>query len=769
MLNQVRLIRNVGPFDSVAGTPGTELARLTLIYAENGRGKTTLSAILRSLQSGSSVPVKERHRLGAEQAPHVVIDCDGNPQPATLENDTWSRTYPAICVFDDIFVHENVHSGLDVTAEHRQNLHQVIIGRQGVSLAREVENLASEITRLQGVVRENTTAISTDVRGTFSVDEFCALSPVEGLAGALADAERRLAALRQSQAVATTEPFQPLEPPSIDVDELQAVIARDLPQLDTTAATAVQDHFAQLGDGAESWVERGMRYASATGDPSTQPCPFCTQTLRESDILSHYRAYFSDAYADHHRSITEIMSNVDRILGGDSLAAFQQRLTQQIDRHRFWAQFHELQAIDLDPQQIAESWQHARDQLLRLARAKQATPLEIIDFDEAARTAVEQYEGIRQQCRDLSRTLLASNNAITTTKEAAAEGDAAVASRDLERLKRVQSRFSDAVRPLCDEYLAAQTSKAEAERRKVEAREALDRHRATIFPRYQATINEYLAKFYAGFRIVEVQATNPRGTPSSVYQIEINNCQVPIASANANEPTPTFKNTLSAGDRNALALAFFFAALDQEPDLATTVVVIDDPVSSLDDGRTLTTAQELRALAAGVEQVILLSHSKQILCMVWEHCDQENAAALEIVRAADGSSIEQWAVHDAAITEYDRRHALLRGFVGATHRDGRQVAISLRPVLEAYLRVACSEYFPPGTLLGPFINRARQLAENSRPILPGRDLAELDAIKEYANRFHHDSNPAWDVAVNNINETELLGFAGRTVTFTTRQ
>ncbi len=48
MINQLQLIRNVGRFDNVA-VANLPLGRLTLIYAENGRGKTTLAAIFRSL------------------------------------------------------------------------------------------------------------------------------------------------------------------------------------------------------------------------------------------------------------------------------------------------------------------------------------------------------------------------------------------------------------------------------------------------------------------------------------------------------------------------------------------------------------------------------------------------------------------------------------------------------------------------------------------------------------------------------------------------
>jgi hypothetical protein len=73
VLDRISLIRNIGKFDSVSDGANLPLSKLTLIYAENGRGKTTLSAILRSLGSGDPAPIAERKRLSATQPPHVVV------------------------------------------------------------------------------------------------------------------------------------------------------------------------------------------------------------------------------------------------------------------------------------------------------------------------------------------------------------------------------------------------------------------------------------------------------------------------------------------------------------------------------------------------------------------------------------------------------------------------------------------------------------------------------------------------------------------------
>ena len=139
MLKSLQLLRNIGQFDSVDGAATIPLARLTLVYAENGRGKTTFAAVLRSLATGDPIPITERRRLAAQHPPHVVLDCDGGPPHAIFENGAWNRTLPDIVVFDDLFVDRNVYSGLTVDADHRQNLHEFVLGTQGVTLNRQLQ------------------------------------------------------------------------------------------------------------------------------------------------------------------------------------------------------------------------------------------------------------------------------------------------------------------------------------------------------------------------------------------------------------------------------------------------------------------------------------------------------------------------------------------------------------------------------------------------------------------------------------------------------
>lgn len=61
-----QLLRNIGLFDSLSAGGNIPLSRHSLIYAENGREKTTLAAIMRSLATGDPLPISERRRLAAQ-------------------------------------------------------------------------------------------------------------------------------------------------------------------------------------------------------------------------------------------------------------------------------------------------------------------------------------------------------------------------------------------------------------------------------------------------------------------------------------------------------------------------------------------------------------------------------------------------------------------------------------------------------------------------------------------------------------------------------
>ena len=760
MISSLKLVRNVGSFDSYQANAQTEFRPLTLIFAENGRGKTTLGAILRSLATGESHLLEGRCRLGAQQRPHVVIEDENSSQPFVYQNGQWTSTNSSVVVFDDQFVDDNVYSGLSVGAGHRQNLHEVILGKQGVTLARRVDELANEITELNTSLRQKASAIPKKELHNQDIDVFCALPQQDEIDKEIGQQTKQVDALKKADAVKTTRFFSRIDFPLLDIESIDVLLGKTLEDLDNKAIELVQEQFSILGPEGESWVSDGTTYLASSTE--SDECPYCGQEVKGIQLVEAYRAYFGESYRTHLEEIELMESEISKSFGGDALALLTQSLSQLDKRYTFWKSLLDLPAFEVDNAEVSKAWINARDVVVCALQRKQAAPLEKISLDDESKTKIHDYNRIRMQTESSSEQLVKHNDSVTSLKEATASGSIQVATEELDRLKAIKSRHSEPNDNRCEAYLEVRASKADAEQMKQEAREALDTYRQQVFPKYRSAINSYLSRFGAAFTIEGVKPQDKAGKPSTAYHLSILNQKVPLQTKA--EDSPGFHNTLSAGDRNTLALAFFFASLQTDENLSDAVIVIDDPISSFDSGRSMTTMQEVRKFCGMSKQVIVMSHVKAFLCRLYKHAKPESVSALHLRRMGEcESTLEPWEPTEDEFTEYDHNHRALREFHAGTATDIRRVAKSLRPVMEGYLRVAYPEHCPPGTLLGKFRQKVQTLIEAGNSIMSTEKIHELDEIREYANRFHHDTNPAWESEVPS--DSELLGFVNRVFSF----
>ena len=599
-----------------------------------------------------------------------------------------------------------------------------------------------------------------------TVDQFCALAANPNVEQEIQGAERNLAAAREQDPVRNMPAFELLTLPAFDLAGIEGVLQAGVPELDAEAAARVQEHLATSGRGAQEWIGEGMRLQAERPPGVGGECVFCAQDLAGSPVIGHYRAFFSDAYRALQRDIVGAGASLTQSHSDNGAAGLERAVRVLSERRQFWSRFAEIPELQIDTAAVIRDWQAARNELTTLLTQKQASPLDAVAVPDGVRAAVQAHNENVTAIGALNLQLTHANQAIAAVKQRAVKANPAAITAALSHLKAVRSRHTAATAALCADYLAEKQAKGVTELLRDQATDVLGQYRANVFPNYQATINRYLTRFNAGFCLDAVTAVNTRGGPTCSYNVVINNTAVAVAGGNSQPGDHSFRNTLSAGDRNALALAFFFASIEIDPNNANKTVVIDDPVSSLDEHRSLTTVQELRRLSTRVSQVVVLSHSKPFLCRIWEGADPTTRVALYVVRDGNGSTVETWNVDYDSITEHDRRNANLRDYLANGIGNEREIARSLRPHVEAFFRVACPEHFPPGTLLGPFRGLCDQRVNTAHQVLNAQDIQELRDIVEYANRFHHDTNPAWETEV--VNAVEVTGFVTRVLTFVKR-
>ena len=757
MIRHIKLIRNIGAFDSESGGTSMDLRRLSLVYAENGRGKSTLSAILRSLRTGNPLPIVERRRLGSDQEPHVVLGCDGSQSNVMFQAGEWNTILPDVNIYDDIFVDDNVYSGLDVDSRHRQGLHDLVLGEQGVELSRRLDGLVSRITEHNTILSERAKAIPDSVLGGLSIDDFCALPPLAEIDELIGEVNRQINAARNHDEVRSKPLFKQIELPEFDIEAIEKVLVTDLIGIDKSAEARVQEHLVALGEKGETWVSEGMELLASGNN---EICPFCGQDITGQELVDHYRAYFSEGYSQLKQEVSILILEVDRSHSGDVQAGFERSVGTVRDSIQFWTNYCDMASFEIDTEAIAEDWMAARQNVAEVLRTKQGAPLERLEMENETRKAVIKFKAHRQQIKEISDRLTAHNVSIQAVKYQVESADIDQLRGSLARLEATKARHSDEIEPLCVAYLQEVEEKASTEEMRAEARKELDEYRTNVFPKLQLGVNYYLELFNAGFRIGDFNSTNiGAGTGSScTYDVVINEVPVAVRGGNVKQGQPSFRNTLSAGDRNTLALCLFFSSLDRIPDLENKIVVMDDPISSLDDHRSLATVQEVLRLSERAEQVIVLSHSKRFLSDLWGGAYGIECGHFEIAQTGDSSTIQTWDVSHDAITAHDQRHDFLQQYVADQSGDKVKVAAAIRPHLEGYLRVAYPGDFPKGKLLGKFIEECVQRIDGDDEILTKSMTQELHNINEYGKQYHHEAS--------NTNSAELLGFVKRTLGFT---
>jgi wobble nucleotide-excising tRNase len=316
-----------------------------------------------------------------------------------------------------------------------------------------------------------------------------------------------------------------------------------------------------------------------------------------------------------------MLADVDAAHGGAVPAAFERAVRVWSERRQFWSRFCDVPDVELDTAAIARAWHAARDAVRGWLVAKQAAPLEPMTMDAATRSTVQAFDEWRARIELLSQKLQTVNAAIRVVKEQAAAGNPAALMADIVRLKAIKATHTPEINSLCNVYLGEKRVKEATDAQRIAARDALDAYRRNVFPSYQTAINLYLGKFGASFRLTNIASATTRAGATCNYSVTIGTVAIPVGASPAGG-APSFRSTLSAGDRNTLALAFFFASLDRDPDLKDKVVVIDDPITSLDQHRHLTTVQEIGRLARQAGQVIVLS-----CCLTQRHFSARSGRA----------------------------------------------------------------------------------------------------------------------------------------------
>lgn len=250
------------------------------------------------------------------------------------------------------------------------------------------------------------------------------------------------------------------------------------------------------------------------------------------------------------------------------------------------------------------------------------------------------------------------------------------------------------------------------------------------------------------------------GTPRSEYGLVLRGKSVPLEGG-----PPSFRTTLSEGDKRTLAFTFFVASTLADSNLTSRIVVVDDPMCSLDLNRKKYTRKVLKDICKKAQQLLVLAHDiffiRDLRNELKPRDNSFRVKVLSVCFSTNGySNFESPDIDKECQSPYFHHHNLLAEYFGQGNGDPRQVAKAIRPLLEGYLHKRFPGLIPRDLLFGQIVQEIK-LAAPSSPISHAKPLIEeLNDINSYAGDFHHDTNPGNADTVQII-PTELRRYVER--------
>lgn len=704
MINKIERLVSIGKFRNYQAAGQVNFQKLTLIYGDNGGGKTTLTSVLRSLTTNKPEIVRSRISTNHTTPQAAQITQVGTPNIFhTFGAGGWTIPFPDIEIFDIHFVNDNIYSGFDFNDEHKKQLHQFVIGAQGVAIQNQIEqNKADKVTSRQTqtnielqLTQQVGNNLTTDLISSFLTIPVAQNNNIDQQ---IATAEAALVSANANSIIQTLQPLSSLTRiiSGIDFSSLITDLQTTSQAIQNAALEALfSNHCQDLANnsisGPENWLRKGFAYIEskqAANEP-TISCPFCKQTIDgNAEILNAYISKFNADFnalvqrlQSHFTSLQnfnlettiQAINNINQVNTG-RITSWSTHLPNTIqppvfniiaDENALKAEFQSL---------ISALQQKIQNPTLAIATT---TATIFQSSGQTINTNIDSY----------NQSVTAYNTAITTFRS----GIQTIANAQLavERLKRTKKRFEVPIDTLCTQLITERQTLRNLETAYTQLSQQQQAAATTFFNNYQARINHYLGNvFKTLFRIDNVVHVAPQGraTQSKIaYKLTIEGKDISFTSG---QPFNA-KECLSEGDKSTIALAFFLSKLDIDPNLQNKVLIFDDPLSSLDTNRRTYTIGIIRALFQQLKQVVVLSHNEYFLHEIGKDIGAAQKCTLRIKEdfAAKASKLEPCDLEELVKIEYFKHIEALEDFRSNPNHSLKDTVLGwLRNVLEAHLR-----------------------------------------------------------------------------------
>ncbi|GAA6842016.1 AAA family ATPase [Helicobacter pylori] len=382
-------------------------------------------------------------------------------------------------------------------------------------------------------------------------------------------------------------------------DKLESLFSFDIDKEAGQVSEEIKEHMSKVG---REFIEKGIELQKKMPDNA---CPFCTQEIT-NNIIQVYTSYFNKRIEQFNQDSLEVSGTLKKILEQWNI----KEILQSFERFEPF--------MKKDSSTNKESLKNALEQIKVLLEKLQKE----VDkkwgvknkekFQETDKKLLENYEKF-QKCVDETRNILKQKK------------------EQKEKLEKLKTELKEArIKKAKHDSYDWQKSKEEA-KRKLSILNRGHKRLNRLLEKIDKKLKELYDQKRPDIEIINnyLKALNlPKYSLDKDYRIVLNSDALENSEA---------KIILSDGEKTTLAFAYFLARLKlfyKKEDLKNLVVVIDDPISSLDEQRIYNTtclvakinqelAREKLSNEENKAQVFVLTHNHtfmaRLINMIGKH------------------------------------------------------------------------------------------------------------------------------------------------------
>lgn len=649
--------------------------QFNLIYGWNGSGKTTLSSLFRHLQTRSVVAEGE-----------VDFEIDG---VKVSGHDLETAHLPSVRVFNRDFI------AFTILAAGERMDPIYYFGEDSVEKQKQVEKLKDELDRAK---RETATARAEKSKAEKALDDFCInkgkvikeilissqttqyanydkrnfrqaiekLTKESADSALLADEDKETLRKQKDAQPKTTVPEVALDVPDFEdlASDADVLLQRSV------VSQVIEDLAADKEVGA--WVQKGL--ALHSDDWKTDKCRFCDQPLPAARV-QRLEAHFNDAFASSQSEVVALAERVEAERGGlagvqfpdsarlyDHLASELQEATSKAQRL-----VEEASTFLKGLQEVLLRKRDSPFQRMSVESALQGTPhpdrAALIRAIQAVNAAIEQHNAT-------------TNNFTNKVKEACGSLEqcyVAEAFAEYRLLNDVVTAAESVLQGVIDNPPTLKIKIEAIEREIVEHRKPAEE--------LNAELCSYLGHDELRLDVKDAGYTMTRG----------------------GQPA----GDLSESEKTAIAFLYFLKSLqDKSFDHVNSVIVIDDPVSSLDANSLFSAFGYMKERTQGAGQLFVLTHNFGFFRQVknwFHHLHNQKKKHPDLrpgrfyllrARIVTGKRMASLGPMDPLLEQYESEyHYLFKQVHAEVHRDDADVMLEeyygmpnlARRLVEAFL------------------------------------------------------------------------------------